>query len=131
MLKNLLLSLVLVPFAVFADSNMTGAKAAEWLGFVDAQQYENSWDEAALYFRTQISKDDWVQAVSSVRSSVGQLESRKLVDTISATSLPDIPAGEYVLFKYESVFSNAGKVTETLTLSKGNDGWFAVGYFIR
>ena len=75
-------------------------KAAEaWLALVDQGQYAKSWEEAASFFRGAVGKDAWVSAVGGVRGQVGKLKSRQLKSAQYTTSLPGVPAGEYVVIQ--------------------------------
>ncbi|HDY7889936.1 TPA: DUF4019 domain-containing protein [Vibrio vulnificus] len=130
MFKKLILMLVLFPTMLFAQTKSTELAALDWLSLIDSQNYEESWNSSGELFRSQISKDDWVEVVGSARESVGNLQSRRLSDAKKLNSLPNVPDGEYVVVQYQSVFSGE-QVTETLTLTKTMKGWRVIGYFIN
>lgn len=130
MIRKLILLLSLLPSMLMAQTNVPNTAAIEWLNLIDSQQYSASWDNSGSLFRSQISKTDWVDAVSTARKSVGQLESRQLTSAKSMASLPNVPNGKYAVIQYQSVFSST-HATETITLSKSSSGWNVVGYYIN
>ncbi|HCG9714638.1 TPA: DUF4019 domain-containing protein [Vibrio parahaemolyticus] len=130
MLRQFILVLLFVPTLLFAQTKPIDVTASEWLSLIDNQHYGESWDSAGGLFRSQISKGEWVAAVSAIRAKVGNLESRRLTTTTSMKSLPNVPDGEYVVIQYQTIFSGK-QSTETLTLSKSKTGWVAIGYFIN
>ncbi|EJB8535508.1 TPA: DUF4019 domain-containing protein [Vibrio parahaemolyticus] len=130
MLRQLILVLLFVPTLLFAQTKSIDVTTSEWLSLIDNQHYGESWDSTGSLFRSQISKDEWVAAVSAIRAKVGNLESRSLTTTTSMKSLPNVPDGEYVVIQYQTIFSGK-QSTETLTLSKSKTGWVVIGYFIN
>ncbi|ELA6925563.1 TPA: DUF4019 domain-containing protein [Vibrio parahaemolyticus] len=130
MLRQLILVLLIVPTLLFAQTKSIDVTTSEWLSLIDNQHYGESWDSTGSLFRSQISKDEWVAAVSAIRAKVGNLESRSLTTTTSMKSLPNVPDGEYVVIQYQTIFSGK-QSTETLTLSKSKTGWVVIGYFIN
>lgn len=103
-----------------------------WLSLTDTKQYASSWESSAALFKTAISKDDWVQTLSAVRSPIGTLRSREVASANFSTSLPGAPDGEYVVFQFSSSFENKASALETVTAMKDSDGeWRIAGYFIK
>ncbi|OEE77967.1 DUF4019 domain-containing protein [Vibrio genomosp. F6] len=130
MFKKYILMLVLLPTMLFAQTKSAELGALDWLSLIDSQNYEESWNRSGELFRSQISKDDWVAAVGAARESVGNLQSRQLLETKKLNNLPNMPGGEYIVIQYQSVFSGQ-QVTETLTLTKTMKEWRVIGYFIN
>ena len=138
-MRSMRRSVILIILVVFsACSNETAnVEAAEgetlsWLTLTDAKQYAASWESAATLFQTAISKDDWVQSLSAVRSPIGTLTSREVAAANFSTTLPGAPDGEYVVFQFNSSFENKASAVETVTAMKGPDGkWRVAGYFIK
>ncbi|KLV09588.1 hypothetical protein ABT56_00430 [Photobacterium aquae] len=131
MLRKLFFTLLLIPSISYANSNSAEAEVADWIALIDTKQYEMSWEDSAEYFQAQVSKTDWVATVSAVRKSAGELKSRTLIASQFADDLPNAPKGEYVIFQYQSVFSKADEVIETITLIKSGNEWRAIGYFVK
>lgn len=119
----------------FADDSKTEAakKSAEvWLGMTDGEEYSKSWQNAAEYFRTAVTEDQWLQAMNAVRKPLGKLVSRKLLSAQFAQSLPSAPDGEYVIIQYSSSFENKASAIETVTPIMDKDGkWRVSGYYIK
>lgn len=108
------------------------AAAEEWLNLVDGARYSESWDSAAQLFKGSVSKEQWEQAVRSVRGPLGVRISKTLKEAKFATSLPGVPDGEYVVMQFESSFENKEAALETVTPMKDPDGqWRVSGYYIK
>lgn len=108
-------------------------KAAEaWLALVDEGKYGDSWDQAAGFFRTAISKDSWEPLVQRVRTPLGKVKSRTLKSAAYTTSLPGAPDGQYVVIQYVTDFENKSGAIETVTPALDKDQtWRVSGYFVR
>ncbi len=116
-----------------SEKEATAVSAAEaWLALVDLEKYGESWDEAAQYFKGQISKDQWVTALQSVRRPLGKNVSRKLSAKGYETSLPGAPKGEHVVIQFNTSFDNKKHAVETVTPMLDKDGkWRVCGYYIK
>ncbi len=116
-----------------SDAEKSGIESAQaWLEFVDSEKYAESWEEAAEYFKSAITKEKWEKTIQAVRKPLGKVVSRKLKSQKYATSLPGAPDGEYVVIQYTTDFENKKAATETITpmLDKA-DTWRVTGYFIK
>ena len=115
------------------DAETVAVRAAEsWLALVDKGAYEQSWDEAAAYFKGAIAKDNWQSALSAARAPLGDPISRQLKSATYATSLPGAPDGEYVVIQYGTSFTKKRSSVETITPMKDPDGtWRVSGYYIK
>ncbi len=112
------------------NAALKSAKA--WLALVDSEKYEESWDEAAEYFKGAVPKEQWQQSMQSVRKPIGKNISRKLQSKLYLTSLPGGPDGEYVVIKFDSSFENKKNALETVTPMLDKDGkWRISGYFMK
>jgi hypothetical protein len=126
----LLLSLCLT-FIVWADDRTATTVANEWLKIVDAGNYSESWQKSDSFFQSQLSEQKWSGALKSVRTPLGDVNSRTKVAAKEYTSLPGVPDGMYTVIQFETNFENKESATETLTLSKSSGAWLPVGYFIN
>jgi uncharacterized protein DUF4019 len=121
--------------AVFSEDTkeLSAIKAAqEWLAIVDAENYAESWETAADYFKNSISLQQWEQTISAARKPLGKVLYRKLKSKQLVTELPGVPDGEYVVIQYETSFENKKSAVETITPMLGKDGkWKVSGYYIR
>jgi len=108
----------------------------KWLGMIDEGKYAESWSEASGLFRDKVTRVQWVQALTSVRTPLGKLEARKLVSALEQTSVP-LPDGKklegtFVIAQFDATFANLQYAIETVTFEKSPDGaWRASGYYIR
>ena len=140
MLRNFLaglglISVILVSVAYGAEANPKKealAAAENWLALIDKGEYAESWKEAAEYFKTAISQNQWVSSLQAVRKPLGKLNSRTVKSKTYKTSLPGAPDGEYVVLQFTTSFENKKSALETVTPMKDKDGrWRVSGYFIK
>ena len=103
-----------------------------WLALVDAEKYGQSWDEAALLFRSAVMKVEWERAAKAARAPLGALKSRTLKSANFTRSLPGAPDGEYVVIQFDAQFANKASAIETVTPMRDKDGaWRVTGYHIK
>jgi hypothetical protein len=108
------------------------AAAEKWLALVDADNISESWKQAASAFKEQMTAERWESAVKSVHSQTGKLLSRKFRTAEYTTSLPNAPAGDYVILRYDTSYENLKTATETVVPMKEKDGaWRVSGYLVR
>lgn len=117
------------------EDDVEAAKQAaqEWLTLLDADQFEATWKEAAASFRTEIATpEQWASQVRSVHSSLDSLRDRSLAAARYTTSLPNpnVPEGEYVVTQYRAQYG-ATEYAETVILTREEDAWRVIGYFIK
>ncbi len=117
---------------VTAKRNAAEQSAQSWLAFVDHGDYGQSWEEAASFFKSKISKADWQNALQQVRLPLGAAGNRSLMGSMYQTDLPDAPKGEYVVIQYKTEFAGENRFIETITPMLDKDGkWRVSGYFIK
>jgi hypothetical protein len=130
------LALLLCP-VVFAQDQTAKQEAAKqaaqsWLALVDRGDYGPSWQDAASFFQSKISKSDWEKALQQVRAPLGVAGSRTLLGSLYQTDLPNAPKGEYFIIQYKAEFATGGSFIETITPMLDKDGkWRVSGYFIK
>ena len=108
------------------------AAARAWLEVVDEGRYVQSWGEAAPAFKEAITQDQWLQALASARSPLGDCVSRRRTARRLVDAVPGVPKGPYVVIQFTSEFRKRASAVETITPALGTDGrWHVSGYFIR
>lgn len=125
---------VTAPAQAQDETNVASAEAAalSWLALTDAADYSRSWDQAADWFQTSISKPNWMNALLNARAPLGALISRKVISARYSEAVPGAPIGEYVVIRFESKFENKASAIETVTPRLEKDGsWKVSGYFIK
>lgn len=122
--------------------------ADQWLAVVDEGNYGEAWARCAPFFRTQISREDFVKAIEMVRPPLGKVESRELLRMFYSTTLPNAPDAHYVVIQYKTKFEGRSEpVIELITpMFIGPDGepvsvvddpamvegsWQVSGYYIQ
>ncbi len=130
------LAMLLVPFFAAAEANQTEQMAVgiaqSWLAQVDAGDYAASWNDTAALFKNTVDKQQWEKVAQDARQPFGDVVGRSLKSATYTTSLPNAPAGEYVVIVFDSEFSKQKSATETITPMLGEDGkWRVGGYYIK
>lgn len=117
----------------FTEKEKTAIGVADaWLKLVDAGEYDKSWDEAATYFKSAVTKEQWQNTVEAARKPFGKCIARTVKSAKYTTSLPGAPDGEYVVIQYEASFENKKNAIETITPMMDKDGqWRVSGYYIK
>ena len=106
--------------------------AKDWLALVDSQQYSESWEQAAGYFKNVVSQNSWERTSKAVRDPLGALVSRELKSRQYTTSVPGAPDGQYVVIQFTTSFENKKSAIETVTPMLDKDGrWRVSGYYIK
>ena len=118
------------------DNNELKAAAVQaaesWLQLVDEGAYEQSWEQAAEYFKKYVSEDQWKTSVEAVRRPLGKVLSRKVMTSTYTTEAPGAPDGQYVIIQFDTSFENKASAVETVTPMMDSDGqWRVSGYYIR
>jgi hypothetical protein len=124
---------VTIPALASEKSEKRALEASQaWLILVDNEQYAESWETAAQYFKKAIARDQWNQSLNAVRKPLGKVMKRTVKSKQYATSLPGAPDGEYVVIQYETSFTNKKSSIETITPMLDRDGkWRVSGYYIK
>ncbi len=108
------------------------ADAKKWLEIVDNGEYAKSWDKASKRFKDAVTLDKWKQSLSAVRTPLGKLISREVIEQEAFASLPGAPDGSYFVILFSTQFQNKKNAIETVTMEKEKDGaWKMAGYFIK
>ena len=115
------------------SENENGIETAKaWLKFVDAQQYNASWQTAAKVFKAAVTKDQWEKTIKTVRDPLGELLERRLFHDRFTSTLPGMPDGEYLVLRFVAAYQHKQSAVETVTLTKDDhDTWRVAGYFIK
>jgi hypothetical protein len=129
----IILTVIAAALLTFAGPAEDEAAAAgqKWLGLVDGQKYEESWQQAASMFRDQVKQEQWVVSLKRFRDPLGPVVSRTAARVDFAKTLRGAPDGDYAIIHYTTTFKNKSDVTERLTLVKEEGKWQAAAYAIH
>jgi DNA-binding CsgD family transcriptional regulator len=105
--------------------------ARAWIGLLDHQRWEESWDDAGALFRSQIGRARWASMVRGVRDPLGAVSSRTLQSATEKRSIGSGPPGQYLVLQFQTSFAHQIIAVETVTLAHESTGWKVIGYFIR
>ena len=117
---------------VTADSVTAAETAAvqttrQWLALVDIGDWPGSWQATGQSFRDLNTVELWTSVSLKVRTPLGAVVSRQLV---SQDDVPTPPNGNIVV-KFRTSFANKTNALETLALSREQDTWKVIGYYIE
>ena len=115
-----------------ATSTQAAAAAAEaWLPLVDGADYAASWSRTAASFRSLVTQQQWNDAMRKTRAPYGAVRSRSFLRAHHTTSLPNAPAGEYVVIQYQTEFANKAGVETVVPMREPDGSWKVSGYYIK
>lgn len=107
-------------------------EALLWLGLVDTNKYDESWQEMSPAFKKEVSKRKWKSTVTEIRKPLGRVVLRKPKSAEYTRELPGAPEGEYVVAKFDTAFEKKSTAVETLTLMRGQDlVWRVSSYSVK
>lgn len=108
------------------------SSARAWLSLADKGKYAESWKNASTLFHAKASESDWIKNMEAARSPFGSMKSRHIATAHSATSLPGVPDGEYVVVQFYTSFEHKPLALETITTIKEQDDiWRVSDYQIK
>ena len=100
-------------------------RTTAWLNLIDEEFYAKSWEETADVFQKNVTAEKWEELAGSVIKQVGHIEKRVIF-------YADYEKGKnQVGVKFNSKASIAGKVVESVYLSKEDGAWKVSGYWIK
>ncbi len=100
--------------------------ARAWLSLVDDFKWADSWNATGKVFKDLNTQEQWASVAGKVQPQLGALQSR----TIKSQEFVPAPPYGYEMVKFQSSFANRPSVIETVTLSRENDTWKVVGYWL-
>ena len=106
--------------------------AEKWLLLVDNGTYGDSWEIGSATFKLTIPKDRWVTLMEQIRKPLGSVQKREILDQRTAKDPKGLPPGDYMVFFYDTSFSEKGVAHELVTMVKENDGqWRVLTYQVQ
>jgi len=106
--------------------------AAQFLFLIDTEEYAKSWEITSESLKDILSKKNWNEQITKIRSFLGPIVDRIQHDISYTANSTDVPDGEYVVMTFISQFELRERVIETITLMLNSDEqWKVVGYFLR
>ncbi len=110
------------------EVNQAGSR---FVANLDEQKYSDCWLAGDPLFHRAISEEEWAVALKSCRKKVGYNQGRTLSKIVAYQNPPAMPEGQYMLLKYQSVFTNNPRCQEILTMRKvAGWPWCVVGYHL-
>ena len=104
------------------------ATAQHWLAEIDAEKYDESYEEGCTAFHNKVSHDEWLTVLKALRPSIGTLVNRK---ELKHTYKPDGYEGlegECMVIMYAATFTKLGPTLEVVVLKREDGKWRGAGY---
>lgn len=115
-----------------SKEELAASTSQAWLALVDAGKYQESWQQAAEFFKNAVDQNQWESSMIAYRKPLGNVLSRELIFKKYTNTLPGAPDGEYVVIQYKTSFENKASAVETVTPMLDTDGkWRVSGYYIK
>ena len=114
-----------------ADELAAQRQALGFVGYLDQGRYADSYAYTGMLIRTQLDRDAFSTQIQKTREGTGALQSRELIDSSYATTVPGAPEGQYVILHYHASFANRPDAVETVTLAFAKGYWRVAGYYIK
>ena len=99
-----------------------------WLELVDNGRYRDAWQLGSTYFKRVVPVDDWVQAMETHRAPLGAVDTRALREATRTDTLPGAPDAPYVVFNFQTVFTDRTTAVETVTAEREGSSWLIAGH---
>ena len=106
--------------------------AKSWVSIVDNGKYNDSWGNAAQFFKDKVPEDQWETSLRQVREPLGKALSREVANYQYLTNLPGVSKGEYIVIQFKTSFEQKPNSVEIITPMLDSDGqWRVSGYYIK
>ena len=104
------------------------AAAEKWLAILDAGDYGKAWDQSAKAFRSNVTRQQWVEGLPKTRGVLGAAKSRSVEVSSYKSSLAGMPDGDYVTVRFSTNFEKRSDAQEIVTLVHEDGAWRPLGY---
>jgi hypothetical protein len=104
------------------------AAAEKWLAILDAGDYGKAWDQSAKAFRSNVTRQQWVEGLPKTRGVLGAAKSRSVEVSSYKSSLAGMPDGDYVTVRFSTNFEKRSDAQEIVTLVNEDGAWRPLGY---
>ena len=127
--------LCLVTTVMAAESRpetVAQGEALLWLGLVDTNRHDESWEQMSPAFKKEVNQRKWKSTITKIRKPLGRFISRKPKSAEHTQELPGAPEGEYVVARFDSIFERKPAAVETVTLRLDRDLiWRVSSYSVK
>jgi hypothetical protein len=114
-----------------AEEKLAESEALGFLKALDEGRYKESYDYTSNLIRSKMDSAQLAAELQKDRQPVGKLKTRKLLNMSYTTTLPNAPAGEYVVLQYQTDFEKKSAAVETMTMVFENGYWRVAGWFMK
>jgi D-alanyl-D-alanine carboxypeptidase len=97
-----------------------------WLGLVDAGEFDKAWEQVSDRLKMRLPKSMWDSMIRNSQRENGKLKARKLVSITSARS-----GRKLVSVQFDTEFSKLPTATESIVLEFEDGEWRITNYSIR
>jgi hypothetical protein len=106
-------------------------QALGYLGYLDQGRFADSYAYTGLLMRNQLDPQTYAAKIENMRSGVGALQGRQLIDANLVNSVPGAPEGQYIVVHYHANYLNLNDAVDTITLAFQKGYWRVIGYYIK
>jgi hypothetical protein len=119
------------PTAGTAEQRLEAEAAARsYLGMIDREEFQRTWDQSGPALRAQSSEFAWKNMLKLAVKTLGSSRQRELDGCGFSTRIDaSVPEGEYVLVQFKSA-SGSTTTTEKMVMQKDQSQWKIIGYFV-
>lgn len=107
------------------------AATKEWLGHIDAEQYDKSWDTSSKVLQLTVPRVQWKKIMDQIRKPFGKVVTRKMADVRTSKDPHGLPPGEYMVYVYQTKFAARENGYEMLTLVLDDGKWQVMTYQVN
>jgi hypothetical protein len=102
-----------------------------WLKLVDAGNYDESWNVASDLLKMTMKQGEWTNYLDKIRGPLGKVTSRTLEEMRVAHNPQGLPATDYLVLAYRTIFSNKNGQELLIMIQVSDDQWRPMSYFIK
>lgn len=112
------------------DLTASADVAEQWVKWIDAGKYDESWEQASVRLKRLLPKAEWNMYLNTIRKPLGQAQNRVLMQQTPAENPKGLAPGKYMVILFNTNFSKKGPMQELLTLAFEGDSWRVLSYHI-
>jgi hypothetical protein len=106
-------------------------QALGFLGYLDQGRFADSYAYTGLLMRSQLDPQTYTSKIANMRTGVGPLQGRELIDAVPASIVPGAPEGQYIVLHYHANYQNLSDAVDTVTLAFAKGYWRVIGYYVK
>lgn len=102
--------------------------ARNWLGEIDAGNYDQSYNDAGSGLHDKVSQENWVKILRTERPLLGKVVNRQVISHSMHPDGLEGAEGSFIVISYRTAFETKPDELEYVVLKHDFGGWRCVGY---